>query len=216
MPQTGSGSERLDRDCIAEVGQTFDQALFLSISGTSIEVVAAEVLVQRAILEHVVDGSKDRGRDGHDRLFGATPGFDAVELGLQITVFLFYRRPGALHQRGFEPSAALAHPIGSSFAGTLVVARADAGPREEMCGRSEPAHVDADFGDDDVSAEILDARNRRYELDCGAKGAKVRLHLRVERGHGGIESVDLVEMQTKQKAMVLRDPAAKGLAQFLR
>jgi hypothetical protein len=118
MPQTGSGSERLDRDCIAEVGQTFDQALFLSIGGTSIEVIAAEVLVHRAVFEHVVDGSKDRGRDG------------------------FYRGPGALYQRGFEPSAALAHAIGSSFAGTLVVARAYAGPREEMFGRREPAHVD--------------------------------------------------------------------------
>jgi hypothetical protein len=85
-----------------------------------------------------------------------------------------------------------------------------------MCGRREPAHVDPDFGDDDMSAEVLDARNRRYELDCGAKGSKVRLHLRVERGHGGIKSVDLIEMKTKQKAMVLRNPAAKGLAQLLR
>jgi predicted TPR repeat methyltransferase len=41
-------------------------------------------------------------------------------LGLQIAVFLFYRRPGALHQRGFEPGAALAHAIGSTLAGTLV------------------------------------------------------------------------------------------------
>jgi hypothetical protein len=60
----GSGSERLDRDCIAEIGQTFDQALFLPIGGTSIEVIAAEVLVHRAVFEHVVDGSKDRGRNG--------------------------------------------------------------------------------------------------------------------------------------------------------
>jgi hypothetical protein len=29
----------------------------------------------------VVDGGKDRGGDGHDRLLGAAPGFDAVELG---------------------------------------------------------------------------------------------------------------------------------------
>jgi hypothetical protein len=36
-------------------------------------------------------------------------------------VFLFYRRPGALHQRGFEPGTALAHAIGSTLAGTLVV-----------------------------------------------------------------------------------------------
>ena len=85
-----------------------------------------------------------------------------------------------------------------------------------MCGRGEPVHVDPDFGDDDMSAEVLDARNRRYELDCGAKGPKVRLHLRVERGHSVIKSVNLIEMKTKQETMMLRDPAAKGLAEFLR
>jgi hypothetical protein len=36
--------------------------------------------------------------------------------------------------------------------------------------------------------------------------------LGVERGHSGIESVDLVEMKAQQKAMVPRHPAAKGLA----
>jgi hypothetical protein len=60
-----------------------------------------------------------------------------------------------------------------------------------MCVRRESAHVDPDLGDDDVSAEVLDARDRYYEVDCGAKGPKVRLHLRVERGHGGIKSIDL-------------------------
>ena len=49
-----------------------------------------------------------------------------------------------------------------------------------MCVRREPAHVDADLGDDDVGTEILDARDRYYEVDCGAKGPKVRLHLRVD------------------------------------
>src|ERR1700719_5185982 len=84
----GSGGERLDLYSVAKVGQTFDQALFLLVGGTAIEVIAAEVLVDRAVLEHVVDGSKDRGGDGHDRLFGATAGFDAGELGLQVAVFL--------------------------------------------------------------------------------------------------------------------------------
>src|SRR5208282_831921 len=176
-----------------------DQALFLLVGGTAIEVIAAEVLVHRPVLEHVVDGGKDGGGDGHDRLLGAAPGFDAVELGLQVAVFLFYRRPGALHQRGFEPGSTLAQAIGSTFAGTLVVARTYASPRDEMCVRREPAHVDADLGDDDVGAEVLDARGRHYEVDCGAKGPKVRLHLRVDRGHSGIESVDLVEMQRSRK-----------------
>jgi len=80
----------------------------------------------------------------------------------------------------------------------------------------EPAHLDADLGDDGLCAEVLDARNRHYEVDCGAKGPKVCRHLRVERGHGGIESVDLIEMKAQQEAMVLRHAAAKGLAEFLR
>src|SRR5262249_13295330 len=54
-----------------------------------------------------------------------------------------------------------------------------------MCGRREPAHVDSDLGDNDVSAEVLDARNRHYEVDCGAKGPKVRLHLRVDKAQAG-------------------------------
>src|SRR3984893_8355004 len=70
--------------------------------------------------------------------------------------------------------SALAHAIGSTLAGTLVVAWTYAGPRDEMCGRREPAHVDSDLGDDDVSAEVLDAWNRPYEFDCGAKGPKPR------------------------------------------
>jgi len=44
--------------------------------------------LHRPILEHVVDGGQDGGDDGHDRLFGAAPGFDAVELSLQVAVFL--------------------------------------------------------------------------------------------------------------------------------
>jgi ABC-type uncharacterized transport system substrate-binding protein len=47
--------------------------------------------IHRAILEHVVDGAKDGGGDGHDRPFGAAPGFDTVELSLQVAVFLFCR-----------------------------------------------------------------------------------------------------------------------------
>src|SRR6266853_4735676 len=173
------GHDWFDLYGVAKVSQAFDQVCFLLVGRTAIEVIAAEVLVHRPVLKHVVDGGKDGGDDGHDGLLGAAPRFDAIELGLQVAVFLFYRRPGALHQRGFEPGTALAQAIGSALAGTLVVARTYAGARDEMCSRREPAHVDSNLGDDDVSAEVLDAWNRPYEFDCGAKGPKVRLHLRV-------------------------------------
>src|SRR5215831_2450958 len=94
--------------------------------------VAAEVLIHRAVLEHVVDGGKDRGDDGHDRLLGAAPGFEAIKLGLQVAAFLFYRSPGALRQRGLKPGSALTLTIGSTFAGALVIARTYASPGDEM------------------------------------------------------------------------------------
>src|SRR5215831_15254074 len=150
--------------------------------------VAAEVLIHRAVLEHVVDGGQDRGDDGHDRLLGAAPGFEAIELGLQVAAFLFYRSPGALNQRGFKPVSALTLTIGSPFAGALVIARTYASPGDEMCGRREAAHVNADLGDDDVRAEVLDTWDRRDQLDCDAKGPKVGLHLRINCRHGGIKS----------------------------
>jgi len=55
----GSGSDRLDRYRVTKVGQAFDQAIFLLVGGTANEVFAAEVLVHRPILEHVVDRGKD-------------------------------------------------------------------------------------------------------------------------------------------------------------
>src|SRR6266852_134851 len=211
-----SGGERLEFHSVAKVCQPFDQALFLLVDGPALEVVAAEVLIHRAVLEHVVDGGKDGGDDGHDRLLGAAPGFDAVELGLQIAAFLFGCRQSALNQRGLKPSSALTLTIGSTFAGALVIARTYASPGDEMCVRREPAHVDADLRDDGVCTEVLDAWDRRDQLDCGAKGPKVRLHLRVDRRHCDIESVDLIEMKAQQEAMVLCHPATKGLTKFLR
>src|SRR3954469_10384655 len=80
----------------------------------------------------------------------------------------------------------------------------------------ESTHVDPDLGDDDLCAEVLDARDRHELLDRGAKRPKVCLHLRVERGHSGIESVDLIEMKAQQEAMVLRRATAKGLTELLR
>ena len=98
-------------------------------------------------------------------------------------------------------------PALSSFRGQM--------PAQEMSGRrKEPAHVDADLGDDDSSAEVLDARDR-----IGAQRRR-------ERAQGSprfagrsstwrIESVDLIEMKAQQEPMVPRHAAAKGFAALL-
>ena len=79
----------------------------------------------------------------------------------------------------------------------------------------EPAHVVADLGNDNLCADIADAGYRRHMFDGDPKGRNVGLHLLVDRGDGCIESIDLIEMKAQQKAMVLGDATAKGLAQLL-
>ena len=67
-----SGGERGQCHSVAEISQSFYQTLFLLGGRAAIEVIAAEVLVHRSILEHVIDGGEHRGRDREDRLLVAT------------------------------------------------------------------------------------------------------------------------------------------------
>ena len=41
---------------------------------SAVEVIGAEVLVERAVLEHVVDGAQEGGGDGADGFLGASAG----------------------------------------------------------------------------------------------------------------------------------------------
>ena len=116
--------QRSERHIVAKVSQTFDQAFGLLAFGSGLKVIEAEVLIQGSILEHVIDCGEDGGGDGHDRLLRAAPRLDAQELGLQVAIFLTYRRLGALHQRGLKPWRTLSQAVGSTLSGALVVARA--------------------------------------------------------------------------------------------
>jgi hypothetical protein len=84
-----------------------------------------------------------------------------------------------------------------------------------MLVRRKPAHVGPDLGDDDLRPEILDTRDRHDLLDCGLEGSKDPLHLRLDRGNGCIESVNLIEMKAQQETMVVCHPTTKGLAELL-
>src|SRR5712671_8018034 len=48
----GSGGDRRDLHSIAKFSQALDQAIFLLVAGSAIEVIGAEVLVGRPVLEH--------------------------------------------------------------------------------------------------------------------------------------------------------------------
>ena len=70
----------------SELGDLADEAVGLILGGGAAEVVGAEVLVEGAVAQHVVGGGENGGGDGADRLLGAAPVAQALELGAEIAV----------------------------------------------------------------------------------------------------------------------------------
>jgi len=64
---------------------------------------------------------------------------------------------GRLDEGAAQPAVPFARPAGDVFAGTLVVARAEAGPAGQMPGGGEHAHIDAHISDEDLGGPLVDA-----------------------------------------------------------
>ena len=67
-----------------------------------------------------------------------------------------------------------------------------------MAGGGEPAHVDVDLGNDDLSGQVTDAWDGAQQANRLAERVEVAVHLRIDLGHGGVECVELAQMQTQQ------------------
>ena len=80
-------------DGVAKILQTPDKALGLRGLGAAVEVTGAEILVEGAVLEHVIDGGQDRGGERADGFLGAAWGAQTIELRLEIAGPSCGRRP---------------------------------------------------------------------------------------------------------------------------
>ena len=150
--------ERLELHLEAEPGELGDQTPGFRFGRAAIEVVGAEILMRRAVAQHVVDGGKNGGGDGADRLLRAAPAFQPMELGRVVAVLLAFGSPRALHQHGLQPGRAFAQARGLTLAGIFVLAWAQSGPGNQVPGGREAAHVATDLGED---------RRRREDTDTG-------------------------------------------------
>jgi hypothetical protein len=130
-----------------------------------VEVIGTEVFTEGSALQHLIGGGEDRGGDGANGLFGAAAGAQAAELRLEVTGVLTRSGCSSLGKGGFEPGGAFAHPGGAPLAGTLVVARAQAGPGDRVPGGWKAAHIAADFGKDDALTQLVDAGNSAQQFD---------------------------------------------------
>jgi len=189
----------------AELGDLLGEPLGVGFGRGASEVVWPEVLVEGAIAQHVVGGGEDGGCDGADGLLGSTAVAQALELGLQVAGLLACGGPGALDQRRLEPGCSVAQAVGAALAGALVVARAQPGPGDQVACGGEPAHVGADLGDDDLGGQVTDAGDGAQQLDRLAERVQAAVHLRVDLGQGGVERVDLAQVQPQQEPVPVGD-----------
>src|SRR5215469_12005585 len=122
-----------------------------------------------------------------------------MELRLQVAGLFAGGGPGALDESGFEPGGGFAHAGRAPLAGTLIVSRAQAGPGDQVPGGREAAHVAADLGEDDASAQFVDAGNGGQQMDRGAKGLDLSVDLLIDGLDRRVYGVYLLQMQAQQK-----------------
>src|SRR4051794_11364376 len=108
------------------------------------EVVDPELSVGLVLGDDVPGDYQHGVRDGEDRLglaSAAETSPEALVLRAQVGAAGAGRGPGGLHHRGAQRGVALAGAPGGSFAGRLVVARAQPGPGRQVRRAGEAGHV---------------------------------------------------------------------------
>src|ERR671930_200215 len=212
MPrESGRAHLHVEAEVVKPGDQTFRELGFVA----AIEVVGAEVAILRAVAQDVVRGGEDGGGDSDDGLLGAAAAAESKKLGAEIAALVVADgAPGGLDERGFEPAIAGANARRAALAGTLVQAWAEPRPGDEMTGRGEMAHVDADLGDEDVSGGLPDAADGGQAGEGGTKGGERVLQARLEFPHRGVEGIDLAQVQGEHEAVVRGDAAVQGLDEF--
>jgi hypothetical protein len=153
--------------------------------------IGAEVGVKDAASEQPIDGGEDGGGDGDNRLARATSCCDAGEESTKVTTLLGARRPGRLDEQGLEPRGSFAKLGGVALAGAFVVARAQTGPGDQVCGGREARHVEP----------ISETMTATATPACAGAGA-------ADAGDRG--GIGLGEVDAQQQALVVGDAAAQG------
>ncbi|BCQ30172.1 hypothetical protein NK8_83630 (plasmid) [Caballeronia sp. NK8] len=82
---------------------------------------------------------------------------------MQIGAFHADTGPCGGNERGFQPCAAFANAGAAAFAGALIVARTEAGPRDQMGGIREACYVGADLGEADLGGHVAHAGDRAQQ-----------------------------------------------------
>ena len=83
-----------------------------------------------------------------------------------------------------------------------------------MAGRREDRHVDADLGDDRLRRSLPDVGDRVEAVTRLGERAHHPAHFRVESGDGQLKVLQVVEGETDEQGVVLREASPEGFPQL--
>src|SRR5208337_2277479 len=164
--------------------------------------------------EHIIDDGKKRmSNSDHSSFFPSSTGQAAV-LGAEVGVFLPRCGPGCLSERGAEPFASFGSFSALSFAGALIAAGTDPGPRTEVvCGR-ELVHIATDLCYYVLSRAFFKARQTRHLLNRFRERVGNLLDSLAESVDLYVQIVKMIHQLVQHEPMVVSDMPVESKAKL--
>src|SRR5437899_3017217 len=131
----------------------------------AIEVVDAKFFVRLPRAQNVVDDDEEAVRHGDGRLLLASASCKSVILRVEVTRLGPDARPNDLAHDPPQPNVPMIRRSFHTFAGALLIGRAQPGPGGEMPGSGEAAHVWADLCQYGRRRHRFDARDGLHQFE---------------------------------------------------
>ena len=179
-----------------------------------VEVVASQFTVVGTMFQHMVDDSQQRVGHGHYSALLTSAASQAAVLSLKVGVFFPSGGPSRLRKSRTKPAIAFGGLATLAFAGALVVARADAGPRGQVLCRRKDVHVGPDLRYHVLGGPLVKPRQGRHLGYGWSERAAYLLNATTELLDTTLQVFKVVQEFSQHKAVVFRNLTLQGRTQF--
>src|SRR5262245_17274752 len=206
-----SGHRFREGDLVAERREPLRVVAGEALGIPVVEVVAAEFAVRLAVAQHVVGDDEEAVGDGDDGLLVPAALDQAAVLGGEVGVVFEDGPASAIHEGLAQDAVGKAGTATQAFAGTLVIAGAEAGPGRRMAGSWETRHVAPEFGDDRLRGAAGDAGDGVEPRDRLGVGGGARRDAAIAGRDRRVEELDVAQELVEHEAVMSSDAPGERL-----
>ena len=167
--------------------------------------------------EHVPDSGQDHAANGNNGFLMASASLDTAVTDAEFRVILgFNDSIGDLNKGGFKAGAGSGDAGRFDFNITLVISGAATRPGDEILGRRENGHIDADFGDDSDSGHriLIETGDGMNQVEGGLERGDEAVDFSDDLRTMVFKLIDVVETLTKLDGLFVRNGAVDSGLNF--